>query len=258
MLSFPIMSGYSLNTKLEAQTGKNSSANAEDPGSIPGSGRSPGRGHGNPPQCSRLENPVDRGAQRAAVQGSRRVGHARAISPPPRRPHSPGRRGAQAPRPQPRGKKQTPMESPARRPLVSLVSAHFRGSPPRRPDHQSVLGPGRLHPAFAGSSSPALVTGQGLPPSGMKATAGPALPFSHRGLRGRPGCGRALAAGAPHQGSRVGEPRRPAPSPRHRPLAPCPQPRPRLPVLRKFLGLDPTCPRRCTRPSCTTVQGKGR
>ena len=42
------------------------------------------------------------------------------------------------------------------------------------------------------------------------------------------------------------------------PLLPCPQPRPRLPVLRKFLGLDPTCPRRCTRPSCTTVQGKGR
>lgn len=42
------------------------------------------------------------------------------------------------------------------------------------------------------------------------------------------------------------------------PLLPCPQPRPRLPALRKFLGLDPTCPRRCTRPSCTTVQGKGR
>ena len=31
-------------------------------GSIPGSGRSPGGGHGNPLQCSSLENPTDRGA----------------------------------------------------------------------------------------------------------------------------------------------------------------------------------------------------
>ena len=34
-------------------------------GSIPGSGRSPGEGHGNPHQCSCLENPMDRGAWRA-------------------------------------------------------------------------------------------------------------------------------------------------------------------------------------------------
>ena len=33
-----------------------------DMGSIPGSGRSPGGGHGNPLQYSCLENPVDRGA----------------------------------------------------------------------------------------------------------------------------------------------------------------------------------------------------
>ena len=32
-----------------------------DEGSIPGSGRSPGGGHGNPLQYSCLENPVDRG-----------------------------------------------------------------------------------------------------------------------------------------------------------------------------------------------------
>jgi len=32
-----------------------------DTGSISGSGRSPGRGHGNPLQYSYLENPVDRG-----------------------------------------------------------------------------------------------------------------------------------------------------------------------------------------------------
>ena len=34
--------------------------NAQDPSSIPGSGRSPGGGHGNPLQYSCLENPVDR------------------------------------------------------------------------------------------------------------------------------------------------------------------------------------------------------
>ena len=33
-----------------------------DSGLIPGSGRSPGGGHGNPLQCSCLENPMDRGA----------------------------------------------------------------------------------------------------------------------------------------------------------------------------------------------------
>ena len=38
-----------------------------DMGSIPGSGRSPGGGHGNPLQCSCLETPVDRGAWWAAV-----------------------------------------------------------------------------------------------------------------------------------------------------------------------------------------------
>ena len=41
--------------------------------SIPASGRSPGWGHGNSLQCSCLENPKDRGAWRAAVQGSHRV-----------------------------------------------------------------------------------------------------------------------------------------------------------------------------------------
>ena len=40
-----------------------------DTGSIPGFGRSPGRGHGNPPQYSCLENPMDRGAWQATVHG---------------------------------------------------------------------------------------------------------------------------------------------------------------------------------------------
>ena len=38
-----------------------------DPGSIPGSGRSKGGGHGNPLQYSCLENPMDRGAWRTTV-----------------------------------------------------------------------------------------------------------------------------------------------------------------------------------------------
>ena len=42
--------------------------NAGDTGSIPGSGRSPGGGRGNPLLYSCLENPMDRGAWRATVQ----------------------------------------------------------------------------------------------------------------------------------------------------------------------------------------------
>ena len=37
---------------------KESACNAGDPGSIPGSGISPGKGNGNPLQCSCLENPI--------------------------------------------------------------------------------------------------------------------------------------------------------------------------------------------------------
>ena len=49
--------------------GKESDCNVGDPGSIPGLGRSPGGGHGNPLQYSWLENPMDRGAWRASVRG---------------------------------------------------------------------------------------------------------------------------------------------------------------------------------------------
>ena len=42
--------------------GKVSAYNAADPGSIPGSGRSPGEGSGNPLQYSSLENPMEGGA----------------------------------------------------------------------------------------------------------------------------------------------------------------------------------------------------
>ena len=48
---------------------KNLPANAGDAGSIPGSGRSPGEGNGNPLQYSCLENPMDRGAWWTPVHG---------------------------------------------------------------------------------------------------------------------------------------------------------------------------------------------
>ena len=57
--------------KKVGSAGKKSACNAEDTGDtglIPGSGRSPGGGHGNPLQYSCLENPVDRGALWAAVE----------------------------------------------------------------------------------------------------------------------------------------------------------------------------------------------
>ena len=49
---------------------KNPPVNAEDTGHaglIPGLGRSPGGGNGNPLQCSFLGNPVDKGASRITV-----------------------------------------------------------------------------------------------------------------------------------------------------------------------------------------------
>ena len=48
---------------------KNPLANAGDTGSIPGSERSPGGGHGSPLQYSCLENPMDRAAWQAIAHG---------------------------------------------------------------------------------------------------------------------------------------------------------------------------------------------
>ena len=53
---------------------KNLLANAGDAGSVPGSGRSPGAGNGNPLHYSCLENPMDRGARRATVRGAAESG----------------------------------------------------------------------------------------------------------------------------------------------------------------------------------------
>ena len=49
-------------TSPAGSEGKVSAYNAGDPSSIPGSGRSPGEGNGNPLQYSCLENPMDGGA----------------------------------------------------------------------------------------------------------------------------------------------------------------------------------------------------
>ena len=49
--------------------GKESTCNVGDPGWIPGCGRSPGEGNGNPFQYSYLENPIDTGAWWATVYG---------------------------------------------------------------------------------------------------------------------------------------------------------------------------------------------
>ena len=48
---------------------KASACNVGDPGPIPGSGRSPGEGNGNPLQYSFLENPMDRGAWSTTIHG---------------------------------------------------------------------------------------------------------------------------------------------------------------------------------------------
>ena len=61
--------------KASAGRGKATACNAGDSGLIPGSGRSPGEGNGNPLQYSCLENPMDRDAWLATVHGSQNVGH---------------------------------------------------------------------------------------------------------------------------------------------------------------------------------------
>ena len=50
--------------------GKESACNAGDPGLIPGLGRSPRKGNGNPFQYSCLENPMDRKPWWAAIHGA--------------------------------------------------------------------------------------------------------------------------------------------------------------------------------------------
>ena len=60
---------------LDGSMVKNPPADAADTGLIPGSGRSPGEGYGNPLQYSFLENSMDRGVWWATVHMGCRVGH---------------------------------------------------------------------------------------------------------------------------------------------------------------------------------------
>ena len=65
-LLFHFLSSHDYNNAVV----KNLPANAGDQGSVPGSGRSPGKGNGNPLQCSRLGNPMDKAFEIAAVSNS--------------------------------------------------------------------------------------------------------------------------------------------------------------------------------------------
>ena len=56
-------------------SGKKSACNTGDVGSIPGLGRSPGKGNGNPLHYSCLDNFMDRRAWRATIHGFAKAGH---------------------------------------------------------------------------------------------------------------------------------------------------------------------------------------
>ena len=63
-MPFPSPGGFPGGSEVKV-----SACNAGDQGSIPGLGRSPGEGNGNPLQYSRLENSVEGGAWWATVHG---------------------------------------------------------------------------------------------------------------------------------------------------------------------------------------------
>ena len=69
--------------RLRRFTGTQKTSRRSQLGSIPGSGRSPGGGNGNPLQYSCLGNPMGRGAWRATVHGVTRVRHDLATKQPP-------------------------------------------------------------------------------------------------------------------------------------------------------------------------------
>ena len=64
-----VVSGLGLYLSLVAQLVKESACNTGDLGSIPGLGRYPGKGNGNPLQCSCLESSMDKGTWQATVHG---------------------------------------------------------------------------------------------------------------------------------------------------------------------------------------------
>ena len=70
-------------TVPHSSVGKESACNSGGPGLIPGLGRSPGEGNGNPLQYSCLENPTTEEPGRLQSMGSQWVGHDLATKPPP-------------------------------------------------------------------------------------------------------------------------------------------------------------------------------
>ena len=74
-----------------SSAGKESFCNVGDLGFIPGLGRPPGEGNGNPLQYTCLENPMDRRAWWATVHGVARVGDDLATKPPPKDNYPDGR-----------------------------------------------------------------------------------------------------------------------------------------------------------------------
>ena len=67
MLSCTSNWGFSSGTNGKKKNPPANAGDTRDTGSIPGSGRSPGGGHGNPLQYSCLENPMDREAWQVVV-----------------------------------------------------------------------------------------------------------------------------------------------------------------------------------------------
>ena len=72
---------------LSSSVNKESASNAGEPGLIPGWGRFPGEGNGNPLQYSSLENPMDRGTWQATVHVVTRTRHNLVTKPPPQKIH---------------------------------------------------------------------------------------------------------------------------------------------------------------------------
>ena len=70
LLTRSFVPSFSSKSFPHSSVGNQYACNAGDLGLIPGSGRSPGEGNGNPLQNSSLENPVGRGAWRATVHGA--------------------------------------------------------------------------------------------------------------------------------------------------------------------------------------------
>ena len=80
--SYYIFTLYSYICFPHSSVSKESACNAGDQDSVPGSGKSPGEGNGNPLRYSCLENPMDRGDWQATVHSIARVRHNLATKPP--------------------------------------------------------------------------------------------------------------------------------------------------------------------------------